>query len=188
MSRQSRFHAATSYSALRARARADATLVLAATGVDLPADLHTSNINAAALAVCDKWSGRRVPWSWSGAVRQYRGIPARFELAIWVGDRLCGLALGSPSKSDLHCAIVYLEGGPEDESSLRGLVFLVATTHLEVYARFLGKREARVVGPANDKIVALAKAVGYDFIKAPKGQDDYCVKEIGENASEPEAG
>lgn len=175
---KTRFLSEITYGQIRDRARRDGAAVLQAMDLNLPEGLMVSNINEMALRSCQKWTGRQVAWDWSYTLRQYRKNPKRFELAIWVGEHLCGLALGAPSGSDLHCSVVYLESDPADTHPLHGLVFLIALTHLETYARLLNKRQTRLVSPVDQRIVALAGDLGYNFVRAPKGESDYCVKEL----------
>ncbi len=101
------------YSGLRLAALARAGDIFAPSSAPTPVRFAT--IAAAALdAWRRQWAGhpaRSVAWPWDAMVSDYRRHhPSRFELAVWSGDVLCGLAVGRTGNA--YCSVEYLEGSP----------------------------------------------------------------------------
>jgi len=70
-------------------------------------------IELAAFAAFTLWQDRLVDWPWPRMAAEWRrSWPERFELAIWSGDILCGLALVRPSRGPSHMSLYYIEGNP----------------------------------------------------------------------------
>lgn len=118
-------------------------------------DVKLRHIDRAALDAAEAWrfayrdAGRlaHVPgWDWYKEARRFGRRTRRVELAIWVGDILCGLALGRISDSRIVATIHLLEGSPVG-NPLGGKVISIASRFLEVLAIAVGCREAAIDSP-----------------------------------------
>lgn len=104
----------------------------------------------------DTWRdhpSRKVDWDWGN--RSHRAIKG-FNVAIWHGEVLCGLASG-PTKSKVHTSIRMLEGNPGDHP-IKGMVIPIALMTLEQYAKRIGVPELRLMEAARPLIPAYEKA------------------------------
>ncbi len=77
------------------------------------AEARYSGLRLAALdAWRRQWAGhpaRPVAWPWDAMMSDYRRHrPSRFELALWSGDVLCGLAVGRTGSA--YCGAEYNAG------------------------------------------------------------------------------
>ncbi len=114
---------------------------------------------------------RRCAWPWREMESDFRHAePSRFDLAVWSGDVLCGLAVGR-TRAD-HCRMDYLEGSPIPGHPLMGRVVLIAAAALVAYATALGKSEARLVDPL-PALVPYYEGRGFKLAN-PKGEARYC--------------
>lgn len=142
-----------------------------------PVPVHLSTITATALDTWRRhWTGhlsRLSAWPWDAMLTDYRRHhPSRFELAVWSGDALCGLALGRTGTA--YCSIEYLEGSPVAGHPLKGQVIPAALTALRAYAAVLGKREMRLLEPLAPLVPAY-EARGFSLVE-PRGERPYCVR------------
>lgn len=118
---------------------------------------------------------RQVAWPWDVMVPAHRRRhPTRFELAVWSGDALCGLAIGRAGVT--HCSLEYLEGSPIPDHPLRRQVIPAALATLLAYATVLGKSEMRLVEPL-DALVPAYEARGFMLVEPP-GERRYCVRTV----------
>ncbi|MDQ4685486.1 hypothetical protein [Janthinobacterium lividum] len=131
-------------------------------------EVRLMEIDLVALAATEVWRaaysdvGRldHVPgWDWYKEARRFGRRSRRLELAIWVGDTLCGLALGRISDRRVVATIHLLEGNPTG-NPLGGKVILIATRFLEVLALALGCREAAIDSPVSG-LVARYQSAGF---------------------------
>lgn len=106
-------------------------------------------------------------WDWAKQLKKFRRRPRRVELAIWVDEHLCGLALGRISDRCIVATIHFLEGNPID-NPLQGKVIPIATRYLEVLALGLGCKEASVELPLPD-LISVYKEMGF-VREVTKGQ------------------
>jgi hypothetical protein len=67
-------------------------------------------------------SDRPGGWNWREQRLALRSTLNRFEVALWSGPVLCGLAIGKPSKGPSHLAVQLLEGNPAESHPLKGFV------------------------------------------------------------------
>ena len=91
-------------------------------------------------------------WDWSGLVERICRRPSAFQVAIWSGEQLCGLAVGRMSKrrpsGQRHTVSVhFLEGNPSRQHPLRGKVAAIALAVAEAYGDVLGAWRIRLIDP-----------------------------------------
>jgi hypothetical protein len=133
----------------------------------------------ALLAWSGQWSGRpdRVGgWDWRAQRRAAQSTLNRFELAVWSGFTLCGLAIGKPSKGPSHLGIRLIEANPEASHPLKGYVAHCVTQAGLTYARLLEKRQLRLIDPLAG---ALPKYISLGFrLDAAPAARPYCFLEL----------
>lgn len=112
-----------------------------------------TEIDASALAAFkDTWQG----WHWSGyggmnwvdlwhrfARQEHRS----FHCAVWYGDVLCGLAIGSVPRGHSYLTIRFIEGRPQGHP-LRGHVARITLAAGRYYAEGLLLPQIRLENPA----------------------------------------
>lgn len=124
------------------------------------------------------WSSRperRYPWSWGRMVLDFRRLPTRFEVAVWSGEVLCGLAVGEVRGT--HVRVNYIEGSPDPEHPLKGKVVSAVLTASTTYARIVDRREVRLVDPV-EAMIPRYRALGLMLV-SPRGEPRYCVCGVG---------
>lgn len=108
---------------------------------------------------------RRVSWPWPVMVADYqRNHPERFEVALWSGDTLCGLALGRPSRSKSVLTVKYVEGNPDLEHPLKGLVAAIAIATAHAYAKALGSTLLRLDAPLEPLVPLYRDDFGFTLV------------------------
>jgi hypothetical protein len=141
----SRSSAESRYRELRREAFQRTQADLAAVGVAV----EMRAIDATALEAFKTWPPRRVGWPWPDMAADWRKAhPDRFELAVWSGGILCGLAIGRPAPRAAHLSLYYLEGNPNLGNPLHFKVANVVIAALRAYALAIGKTESRMVDPS----------------------------------------
>lgn len=148
---------------------------------DVPVPLSLRPIEPSALdhaaRIWTRHPERIVRWPWNEiAVDFRRDHPDRFEVAIWSGAVLCGLAIGRCSRSPLYCGVNYLEGSPDPAHALRGFVIGIVLAAAESYAMMLGKEEVRLFDPF-PALVPIYEAFGY-ALATPRRASTYCWRRI----------
>lgn len=103
--------------------------------------------------------------------------PKRFEVAIWHDERLCGLALGKPSKGTSHNAIYLMEGSPI-KHPLNALITRIVIEVGTAYAMALGKEYLRLVDPLEKMIKVYTKRYGFEFKTAKTHPKRFCIKKV----------
>ena len=136
------------YNELRAAALINAAQRL--NGRDPGHLIRLTEIDETALFAWRQWirrDDRPGGWDWRAAHRSVRSHLNRFEVAIWSGYVLCGLAIGKASRGDSHLAIRLLEGNPAPAHPLKGKVAICALEAADRFARVLQKRQLRLIDP-----------------------------------------
>lgn len=139
--------------------------LLALTGVNVRA----TGLLPSLIRETDDWQNRRVGWDWSELREEFGGYPARFELALCVGDVLCALAVGRPSKGRTLMKLYYLEGNPDLTHPLKGSVLTSVLEGFELYAAMLDCPVARLVSPL-EGVIPRYKVAGYRLAEGKHGQ------------------
>lgn len=118
--------------------------------------------------------GRKVDWDWPAIFRTYDDH-TRLDLAIWVENRLCGLALGILTSEAL--ALKFLEGDSRSDCPLRGRRALIALETAQCYAQLRGRTELRVE-PINGSVETLYRDIFGFTLETPRGRQAYYRREI----------
>ena len=163
----SRSAAESRYRELRHTAFQRAEADLAATGVLV----ELRAIEATALEAFKTWPPRRVAWPWPDIAADWRnGHPDRFELAVWSGGVLCGLAIGRPARTAAHLSLYYLESNPDPGNPLHLKVANVVIAASRAYALAIGKTELRMVDPLPHATAFYrSRVIGFELV-IPRGQ------------------
>lgn len=92
---------------------------------------------------------KRGNFDWGAIYQQVRNCPKRFDVAIWDGHTLCGMACGMASKGSSFVTVKWLERFRTDEatSGLRGLVAEIALTSADHYAAIIERKTVRLKNP-----------------------------------------
>lgn len=115
-------------------------------------------------------------WDWPLWRHNYINNLDRFELAVWSGDRLAGLALGTLTKQ-AHRLLVA-EGDPRPENPARGQLLLIILQAATLYAQRTGRKQLHLVEPANQALTKLYTSVyGFTLVKV-RGEAPYCMREV----------
>ena len=121
-------------------------------GID-SSQIQFEPITEEAISASHLWgdNGATFPWEcvqrWK--LRDYRG----FDISLWFGLELCGLAYASPRQSKLCIKIILLEGKPGEDHPLKGFVAPLMLEAIESYATLLGCREIEIEEPAPGAVV-----------------------------------
>jgi len=148
--------------------------------LELPG-LRLTEINNTAIAAQKSWmgEGREPPnggWDWSHWIHETRRSNHRaFEVAIWQGNELCGLCLGTPNKKRLVLRVELIEGSPYTNHPLRGKIAMIALTAAEAYAIVLGSNEVRIMDPVEGALKSYLK-LDYVQQKSSKKEKKYLSK------------
>lgn len=78
---------------------------------------------------------------------QVRTTPRRFDVAIWDGPALCGLAVGMASRGKTNVTIKWLERFDSGENFLKGEVAQIVFTAADHYAKIVGAQWLKVRDP-----------------------------------------
>lgn len=140
-------------------------------------EFHLSGwTNKAREAFATTWGtkGRAVEWDWPQIFRTYDDH-TRLDLAMWVGDNLCGLALGILTNQAI--VVKFLEGNPRSDCPLLGRRALIALETAQCYAQLRGRTELRVQ-PTNERLETLYCDIFGFALETPRGAQAYYRKEI----------
>jgi hypothetical protein len=98
-----------------------------------------------------------------------------FEVAIWCGDKLCGLAMGRCSGGPDNVTIHFIERLWEGNPLARKVAEIVLNVAYE-YARIMQKRWVKLKDPIPEAI-ALYASLGFRLVE-PKGRTIFCVRQV----------
>ena len=165
------------YDAMRAAALADAKNRLISR-ISVP--IHLSVIDAAALTAWqDQWRpkpGWPGGWNWREQRLRLRATLNRFEVALWSGPALCGLAIGKPSHGPSHLAVRLLEGNPAETHPLKGYVAECIVEAGISYGRLLGKTQLRLMQPLPGALPTYRRL--HFRVEPDETKPSYCFLEI----------
>lgn len=120
----------------------------------------------------EPWSG----WDWRDESRGWRRHLDRFEVAIWSGEQLCGLAIGKPSERRQNLSIYVAQGSPVRDHPLKGQIMPIVLDVAGAYGTALSCRELRLVNPLAGPLRRY-EALGF-ALENPKGAPPYCVRPL----------
>lgn len=152
---------------------------------ELPAYLRRATrlegVDNAALMASKLWDqepSRMVNWDWLFASRYTYRHPKGFDLAIWVGNKLCSLALGRPSYNGTFMRLDFVEKAPGNCPFSSEMVPITLLAY-ETYARRIGAKQFRIIDPINHKVLRSYLQYG-GFVHQPgrKGNPHYLVREL----------
>jgi hypothetical protein len=120
----------------------------------------------------EEWSD----WDWEVEMNNWKGEMARFELAIWSDDQLCGLAVGKPSRRRQCLGIHGLQGSPVEYHPLKSKIMLIVIEAAEKYAAALGCLELRFMNPLAGMVSQYEK---HGFLLAKESKSvAYCYRQL----------
>lgn len=135
-------------------------------------ELRLTPIDLAALNAAKPWrAAQAVGWEWPAVIKRRRAN--RFDLAIWHGEILCGLAYGPADAA--WVAIGFLQSNPDPAHPLRGRVIPIALAVLEAQMQAANAAEARLLSPFPE-LVPRYEARGYQRV-ADRPDLDYLRKQ-----------
>jgi hypothetical protein len=115
-------------------------------------------------------------WDWHSERFGCENAPARFEVAVWSGDALCGLGIGKPSKASTFLSVNLLEGSPVPDHPLKGAIRYCVVEAALAYAEGLGCQELRLIQPLPGAIRLYAD-MGFS-LAPPQENPPYCFLRI----------
>lgn len=127
--------------------------------------LRLEAIDHEALSEAKTWNAlsRRVVWDWARIVKHREAD--RIELAIWLGDTLCGLAYGGTCET--AAMLTRLEARPSD-NPLQGHITDLAIAVLETHAHALDRPNMLLEDPDPGLIKHYGRW-GYTKVAKPNG-------------------
>jgi hypothetical protein len=146
-------------------------------------------IRAAAItrSVLDAWRAQWRPlqganperggWDWESYRSQPRfQRPSRYELALWVDDVLCGLAIGIVTGSRaVH--VHLLEGNPDPSHPLRGAVMELTAANAAALCLRMGGDTVRFLFP-DPALIWRYEHYGFRHLRAGRGLPECCERVI----------
>lgn len=86
-------------------------------------------IDTTAIGAFNRWGGdNQFPWE---DVPDWKALDVKgFDLSIWHDEQLCGLCYATPRDSKVTIKIVLLEGSPDSQHPLKGLIAALALAPL----------------------------------------------------------
>lgn len=114
-------------------------------------------------------------WNWDVIHARYHNDVDRLDLAMWVGGRLCGLALTTLTGE--AATVRFLEGQPYEDCPLVGYRAVTAIEAAQNYALLNGRREVRV-RPVSPRLEELYRAILGFELATPPGEDAYYRREM----------
>lgn len=141
------------YDAIRAASYGVALIALPATlhlhvpGLFFGVPIALREIDTAAIAQWDThWRGK-LPWDWKRIdARNKALLDDRFEVAVWSGSILCGLAAGAPRYGRME--VDLMQGSPDNGHPLKGATRFAILEAARAYTLALGYAELRLNAPA----------------------------------------
>lgn len=138
-------------------------------------------IDHSAIMASKLWShdsDRKVEFDWTFSNRYIYRHPKSFDLAIWVGNKLCTLALGRPSYSGTFMRLDFIEKAPTNCPFSSDMVPISILAY-ETYAKRIGAKQFRIIDPINDKVLrSYLQHGGFTHHLGQKGNPHYLVREL----------
>ncbi|QJE74059.1 hypothetical protein HHL28_14015 [Aerophototrophica crusticola] len=109
-------------------------------------------------------------FAWDDEFRDIGAWPDRFCLAIWSGDRLCGLSSGQVRHD--HLWIRLIEGNPQPRHPMRGAIRHVAIAAALAYTQVLGLSQVRL-RPLNPRLGLVYQQMGFSVAEPAESPPYY---------------
>lgn len=118
-------------------------------------------IDACAIEAFNRWGGdAQFPWE---DVPDWKALDVKgFDLSIWHDEQLCGLCYATPRDSKVTIKIVLLEGRPDSQHPLKGLIAALALAAIDAYARVIGCSCIEIQEPLPDAMATYAR-LGFEY-------------------------
>jgi hypothetical protein len=153
----------------------------------LQQNVKITRINSIAqIAWIESWKSinvRKPPnggWDWIDKYRDYKRKEPRYllDFAIWESDILCGLAICSRSKRGEVISIHCIEGSPDDNHPLRGLIFKIIDLVCLEYA--VSKKTVKTIQIRDpvERLITFYEEHGYKLQRKWLSGSRYCEKGV----------
>lgn len=118
-------------------------------------------IDTTAIGAFNRWGGdNQFPWE---DVPDWKALDVKgFDLSIWHDEQLCGLCYATPRDSKVTIKIVLLEGSPDSQHPLKGLIAALALGSVDAYARVIGCSCIEIQEPRPDAVPTYER-LGFEF-------------------------
>lgn len=134
----------------------------------------------------ERWEATWVPlhtgraqygeWDWAALRQQFRD-PDRFEVAIWSGQELCGLAIGKASNGRTLVSVRFLEGSPRRNHPFEGRVIRICAAAADGYGLEIGAQKVHFVDPY-PAVIPNYLEIGCHYVPPSGGLHGYCERVI----------
>lgn len=114
-------------------------------------------------------------WDWEQAYNMCGDEPSRFGVAIFVGERLCGLALLRLNNTAV--VVELIERDPRDDCPLKGQVLLTTLQAATCYGQKAGREELWLCEPVEGMLPIYLEVYGFSLETPPSGKP-YCRRRI----------
>lgn len=144
-----------------------------ARGIGTSATAITSITPRALQAYAAAWAGRGHwtgdgGWPWDVIARPYLKKPRAFHAALWEGDVLCGLAVGTVSRGKERITLRFMQSSPHAAHPLRGRVTLLMFEAATAYGEVLGSKQLILRDPL-DGAVSIYRRLGFEIAGNRRG-------------------
>lgn len=116
-------------------------------GIDV-AQIRFAPITDEAINASYLWGDESQLYPWEDVkdwkADNYRG----FDISLWFGAELCGMAWATPKQSKICIKVILLEGKPDKSHPLKGFVAPLVLEAIGNYADLLGCVEIEIEDPA----------------------------------------
>jgi hypothetical protein len=115
-------------------------------------------------------------YPWDDLKSQFRPYIKRFEVAIWGNGRVCGMAIGRPSREHTNLTIHFAERWMSDSNPIKGFVAPIVADVANAYAIALGAQFLRIKDPVEGAIPAYL-SLGFEHAE-PIGRIRYMERRV----------
>lgn len=120
--------------------------------LDTDIKIFPIDINAIVYAekVWENANNQNMPpiFPWRRIKKHYMKNPRHFDVAIWSGPILCGLATGRASrKNRSNITIFFLQGAPHQINPLKGYIAKLALSSFDLFGKILNKQITYIANP-----------------------------------------
>lgn len=131
----------------RALETAQARASLISAGIDVT-QIRFEPITDQALEASYLWGDEAELYPWEEVPKWKADDYKGFDISLWFGIELCGMAYATPKQSKLSIKVVLLEGKPDRTHPLKGFVASLVLEAIDNYAGLLELEEIEIENPA----------------------------------------